>query len=205
MGQVITYKLTAKNTGNVTLHNVTLTDDPSLDGYTCTPTPPATLAPGDSIVCTGSHTVTQADLDNGSFKDTAKGTSDESPPDTADDTVTADKNPKLSVSKSDDLNPSKYDHVGQVINYKLTAKNTGNVTLHNVTLTDDPSLDGYTCTPTPPATLAPGDSIVCTGSHTVTQADLDNGSFKDTAKGTSDESPPDTADDTVTADKNPML
>ena len=159
-------------------------------GYTCTPTQPATLAPGDSIVCTGSHTVTQADLDNGSFKDTAKGTSDESPPDTADDTVTADKNPVLTVTKSDDLNPSKYDHVGQVINYTLTAKNTGNVTLHNVTLTDDPSLAGYTCTPTQPATLAPGESIVCTGSHTVTQADLDNGSFKDTAKGTSDESPP---------------
>ena len=96
----MTYKLTAKNTGNVTLHNVTLTDDPSLDGYTCTPTPPATFAPGDSVVCTGTHTITQGDLDNGSFKDTAKGTSDEAPPDQADDTITADQQPKLKLEKS---------------------------------------------------------------------------------------------------------
>jgi hypothetical protein len=163
------------------------------------------LLPGDSIVCTGSHSVTQADLDSGSFKDTAKGTSDESPPDQADDTVTADKNPKLTVTKQDDLNPAKYSFVGQVINYTLTAKNTGNVTLHNVTLTDDPSLAGYNCTPSQPATLLPGDSIVCTGTHTITQGDLDNGSFKDTARGTSDESPPDQQDDTITADQQPKL
>ena len=182
-----------------------MTDDPALGGFSCSPDTPATLAPSDMIVCTGTHTITQADLDSGSFVDNAKATSTEAPDAKANDTIYSHAIAVLKVTKSDDLNPSKYDHVGQVINYTLTAKNTGNMTLHNVTLTDDPSLDGYTCTPTPPATLAPGDSIVCTGSHTVTQADLDNGSFKDTAKGTSDESPPDTADDTVTADKNPKL
>src|SRR5947207_14882990 len=77
---------------------------------------------------------------------------------------------------------------GQVVNYTLTATNTGNTTQHNVTVSDSPALAGFSCTPSiPVATFAPGATIVCTGSHTITQADLDTGSFKDTGTVTSTE------------------
>src|SRR6185369_3048426 len=95
----------------------------------------------------------------------------------ADDTVHCTQNPVLGLTKSDDLNPTKYSSVGQVVTYTLTAKNNGNVTLHNVTVTDNPALSSFSCLPSSPvASLAPGDSVVCHGTHTIDQGDLDSGS-----------------------------
>jgi hypothetical protein len=45
---------------------VTVTD-PNAVGLTCTPANGSSLAPGASMNCTASHTVTQADIDGGSF------------------------------------------------------------------------------------------------------------------------------------------
>jgi len=57
----------ATNDGNVTLHGVTVTDAQVTD-LVCSPvTPVANLAPGGSISCTASHTITQTDLNAGSF------------------------------------------------------------------------------------------------------------------------------------------
>src|SRR5262249_22264631 len=151
-----------------------------LDGFACTPAiPVASLAPGASIVCTGTHTITQGDLDAGKFVDTASAASTEAKAPDANDTILAAPNPKLGLTKTDDLNPAKYDHVGQVVKYTLTATNTGNITLTPVPLTADPLLGCSACPPAIPATLAPGASVVCTGTHTITQGDLDAGSFKD--------------------------
>ncbi|MEW4925686.1 hypothetical protein [Algibacter sp. 2305UL17-15] len=47
------------------------------------------------------------------------------------------------------------------------------------------------------ATLAPGESMTCTATYTITQADIDNGSVVNTATADSDESGPDTATETV--------
>src|SRR6185295_10007998 len=70
-----------------------------------------------------------------------------------------------------------YDAVGDVIHYTIVATNDGNVTLHNVTVTD-PNATGLSCTPaTPAAALAPGASMNCTASHTVVLADLDAGHY----------------------------
>src|SRR5947207_6380069 len=69
---------------------------------------------------------------------------------------------------------------GQVVNYTLTATNTGNTTQHNVTVSDSPALAGFSCTPSiPVATFAPGATIVCTGSHTITQDGMDTGLYND--------------------------
>ena len=68
-----------------------------------------------------------------------------------------ENNPVLSLTKTDNLNPAKYDHVGQLVTYTLTATNSGNVTLHNVSVSDAPALDSYACSPSiPAASLAPG-------------------------------------------------
>ena len=55
------------NTGNVTLHDITLTDDP-LGTITC---PETTLAPGASTTCPPTHVTTRADVDAGHIANTA--------------------------------------------------------------------------------------------------------------------------------------
>jgi uncharacterized repeat protein (TIGR01451 family) len=150
----------------------------------CSPTANgSSLAPGASITCTASHTITQADLDAGSFFNEAcvSSTTPNSNSPCSDVTTPGTKNPHLTITKTDNLNPAKYDHVGQVITYTIVATNDGNVTLSGVTVTDDPSLDNFSCLPSNPADLAPGATITCTGTHSITAADLSAGSFKDTA------------------------
>ncbi len=205
VGQVVTYTITASNSGNVPLHNVVVSDNPSLSGFGCTPSTPATLAVGASIECKGSHTITQSDLGAGSFTDTASASSTEVTATDAQDTVYSNQNATLSLTKSDNLNPTKFDHVGQLVTYTLTATNSGNVTLHNVFVSDNPTLDAFNCIPALPASLAPGASVVCTGTHSISQVDLDAGRFDDTASATSTEDNAPNATDTIFYNAYPVL
>ena len=85
------------------------------------------------------------------------------------------RHPELSITK--DATEASYDSVGDVIHYTIVAKNTGNVVLHNVTITDPKAVLG-TCTPAiPVADLAINATITCAASHTVTQADIDAGHY----------------------------
>ncbi|MEO8273270.1 MAG: DUF11 domain-containing protein, partial [Chloroflexota bacterium] len=177
VGDVISYTITATNDGNVTLHDVVVTD-PNVSDLECTPTTPVVdLAPGDSITCTASHTITLEDLDAGSFfneacVDDGNGGAESQ---CSDVTTPGEKNPHLAIGKV--ATESGYDSVGDVIHFTITATNDGNVTLHDVVVTD-PNVSDLDCLPTTPvADLAPGESITCTASHTVTQGDLDEGSF----------------------------
>ena len=78
-------------------------------------------------------------------------------------------NPGLDLVKiADTAGPVDVD---DIINYTLTATNTSNVTLDQVQV-NDPLVAPLSCTPMMPATLAPGEQIVCTGSYQVTQADV---------------------------------
>ena len=93
--------------------------------------------------------------------------------------VNIQAHPELSIEKK--ATEASYDSVGDAIHYTIAAKNTGNVTLHNVTVTD-PKASGLDCTPAVPvANLAPNATINCTASHTVTQADIDAGHYLNTA------------------------
>ena len=179
VGNVLTYTLTVKNAGNVTLTNVTVTD-PSA---TVTGGPIASLAPGasDSATFSASHTVTQADLNAGNYTNTATATG--TPPGgpnvtgAANATVPAATTPSLALTET--AGQANYNAAGNVLTYTFTVTNTGNVPLSNVTLTD-PSA---TVSGGPIASLAPGasDSMTFTASHTVTQADLNAGSYTNTA------------------------
>ena len=65
-----------------------------------------------------------------------------------------------------------YSTVGQTISYSYVVKNTGNVSLAGpFTVSDDKTT--VSCPNT--ASLAPGASITCSASYTITQADLDAG------------------------------
>ena len=64
--------------------------------------------------------------------------------------------------------------VGDTVDYALVATNDGSVTLTGVAISD-PRLPALVCTPAQPATLVPGATLTCTGTHTISQADVDAG------------------------------
>src|SRR5206468_2279000 len=129
---------------------------------------------------TASHTITQADIDAGSYLNTA--CVDDGAGGAAqacdDADVPSAQNPALSIVK--DATESTYDSVGDVIHYTITATNTGNTTLASVTVTD-PNASGLLCTPANGSSPLHGALPICTASHTITQADIDAGSYLNTA------------------------
>ncbi len=202
VGDVITYSFTVTNTGNVTLTNVTLSDDYA----TVSGGPIATLEVGasDSTTFTATYALTQEDLDAGEFENTATVSAfdpdgetvtdvSDDPTNATDTDPDADGNPddptvvdlgsapSISLEKTGslDVGDDGVANVGDVITYSFTVTNTGNVTLTNVTLSDDYA----TVSGGPIATLEVGasDSTTFTATYALTQEDLDAGEFENTA------------------------
>ena len=186
---------------------------PGLSAFACTPAAPATLAPNATMTCTATYTVTQADVDAGSFDNTAtvvrprpeRPARDRRP---TRRTVTTHQAPALSLTKT--ATPNTGVVAGDVVTYAFTGTNTGNV--------DHARRDRHRPDDRPlaprlhagaPATLAPGDTIDCTATYTVTQADVDAGSIENTAtiSGLDPSNTPTSAPGatTVTADQTPAL
>lgn len=213
VGASIDYSYLLTNTGNVTLfapYNVV--DDAA--SATC-PVGPASLAPGGTVTCTGSHTVTQADINAGSLtniatataKDAASGGSDVTS-NSSSQTATADQNPALTLTKSI-VSGDPYSTVGGTIDYNYAVLNSGNLSLAGPVSVSD-SLAVVSCPNVNTVGnldtwLDPGESVTCTASYSVSQADLDAGSVTNTATasagGTS--SPPDST--TASALQSPAL
>jgi uncharacterized repeat protein (TIGR01451 family) len=186
VGQIITFSIVAKNEGNVTLAAVTVTDALATLG-TCTPANGSSLAPNATMTCSATYTIQQSDLDAGSYKNTAcvdDGAGGAASV-CADKTVQADQRPHLAIDKVD-LGTQKFANVGDVITYSILVTNDGNVTL-SVTVTDamvtNLDCDGAPGTPyfAGPVSLAPTAQLLCSASHTITQADLDAKTFRNTA------------------------
>ncbi|MEQ1872665.1 MAG: hypothetical protein ABL953_02970 [Ilumatobacteraceae bacterium] len=180
VGQAVAYSFLVTNTGNVTLTGVVVTDPlPGLSAVSC---PVSTLAPSASTTCTANYTTTQADLDAGSIANTA--TAAGTPPvgspvtDTGSATVTANRGPAVTITKS--TTATTFTAVGQSIPFTIAVRNSGNVTLTNVVMTDPNAVLG-TCTPAAPATLAPNQTMTCSATHAVTQADMTALSISNTA------------------------
>jgi len=202
-GEVITYSYTVTNSGNVTLHNVALTDD-RLGPVTCLA---ATLAPGASTTCVAYHLTTQADVDAGQVSNAAAVTGDppSGPPVTAGDTATVDAEHAPAIALSKTAFPAQYGAPGERIGYTYTVVNAGNVTLHHVGLTDN-RFGHVSC---PATVLAPGTSMTCRAVKVITAADVAAGRFSNVARVTGDPAsgPPVTDADTatVTATRHPGI
>ena len=183
VSESIAYQFQFTNTGNVTLSApFTVVDDTTSD-EAC-PGTPTSLAPGESITCTGTYTITQADLDSGSVTNTATGTA-QGPAGTVNsnqdqETVTAVRTGTLVLVKT--ATPGTYDSVGDVISYSYQLTNGMNITLSAPYSIDDDIAIDESCAGQP-ATMAPGESVTCTASHTITQTDLDAGSVTNVATG----------------------
>ncbi len=182
-GETIVYTLTASNSGETILTDVTISD-PRLPILSCSPAQPATLAAGSTMVCSGSYLVRQVDIDLGSAivnTASASGTPPSGPALSASDsasTPVSGSAPAIALVKSANLIDSVISNgtadAGETIEYTLTASNIGSATLDAVTIVDG-RLGALACTPAQPATLTPGAVLVCAGSVIVSQAQVDAG------------------------------
>ncbi|BCY12193.1 DUF11 domain-containing protein [Actinoplanes sp. L3-i22] len=180
VGDTIAYSYAVTNNGNVPMDNIALTDTRG-DTITC---PPGPLATGQSITCTHGnpgYTLVQADLDNGVpvtnvatvtaiESGTTTGFSFASP---SSGIPVAAAAPGLTFTTT----PSTAGPVGAgaTITYTYTVRNTGNVTVDTIVVTDS-NAAGVSC---PHTVLAPTDpAMTCASTGTpyaVGQTDVDAG------------------------------
>lgn len=197
-GETLTYSFSVTNTGNVTVDHVVVDEGEfsgtgELSAVACPED--TTLAPGDTVVCTATYEVTQADVDSGELTNTATatGTTPSGDPVTSapsTSTLSTDPQPALTVVKTSDAD--RLTEVGQAVTYSFVVTNTGNVTIADVAVdegefTGNGELPTVSC-PSEDITLAPGESVTCTAGYTVVAADLAGGgelSNTATATGTS--------------------
>jgi uncharacterized repeat protein (TIGR01451 family) len=198
-GEVIHYTVTVANAGNMTLTGLTVTDplvtnlayvsgDANSDGK---------LDLTETWTYAGSHPVTQPEMDaGGTINNTATADTAQTSPESASASVTVQQHPAMTLDKvgtfADD-NHDGFAEVGEHINYTFTIANTGNVTLHNVNVSDA----GVSMSGSPIASLGPAasDSTTWTASYAITQTDINNGSFANTASAAATEA---SATDSVT-------
>lgn len=203
VGDVLTYDILVKNTGNVPLSNIAVSDP----GATLSSTSISSLAPGASATVTASYTVKQADLDAGSFTNTATaGIIYNNVPvtATASETVNATQVESLSLTKTAD---KQSYNLGDLITYTFSVENIGNVTLRNVSVTD-PMSGISAISPASLNSLAPGSIATFTANYTASQADVDAGKIENTAAATASFNSDTYRDDdteTISAIQNPSL
>ncbi|MBU3719426.1 MAG: DUF11 domain-containing protein [Burkholderiaceae bacterium] len=233
-GDIITYNVSVRNEGNITLTDVVLTDaliadslDTNNDGLVNAAdivsgdtNDNGLLDVGETWAFTGEYSVSQADIDN-------HGNHDSIDPDTINDNVM--RNVVAVTSKASDqnisddtfvdtrviygpdleilktANVSEVDAAGDEIEYTVTVNNIGNVTLTNVVVTDP--LSGLSETI---ASLAPGASESFTATYLATQGDFDtngggDGDIDNTATADSDETDVVTASYAVDLLYNPAM
>ncbi len=213
LGAVASFTLTVTNTGNVTLHNVVVTD-PTADnppGVVC-PSTTLTVAPdpGSSMVCTAQRTVTQ-DLINVA---TATGEPTVGPPVSDTDTAEVDALPVISLTKTASVN--NVVAPGENVTFTIVISNLSGpgdpVTI--TSLVDDvhgdlfdafnPDISSNTCVPT---TILPGTSYTCSFVAFVGVESGLTGSERDevTAMGADDEGNPAMASDDETVFISPPI
>ena len=149
--------------------------------------PETTLAAGETLTVSAVYTVQEKDLLEGGFTNnvsvTIKATVDETDYEGGDeDTDTVEDleqpDPELTVVKtttSSAKNPALGYAVGETITYEITVTNTGNLTIHDIQVSDlistaeepvELTLKGFD------GTLAPNESVTFTFEHTVVEEDL---------------------------------
>ncbi|MEP5631152.1 MAG: hypothetical protein ABJP79_04665 [Tateyamaria sp.] len=194
----IEFTLTATNSGNQTIAGVTITD-PLIGVLTCSVDDVAApanvvLLPGQALVCVGNYTVTQDDIDDQSLTNDAQVTGSDPQGETIEDDASVvvpltDEDAVIRVVKAVEPAPTagapSFVNVDDVVNFRITVFNDGNVTLQNITVSDALTVVPSTC---PIDELAPGQSdSSCLVAYTVTQADINGagvdpfGGFDNTA------------------------
>ncbi|MGM0947243.1 MAG: DUF7507 domain-containing protein, partial [Bacteroidota bacterium] len=194
------YTFTVTNTGNVTIENVTVTEESfsgtgTLSAITFVSSSEGssegTLLEGESATYTANYTITAEDTQEGLISNQAEVTgtigdygnvSDLSGQTIEDDEVTEIEicqDPSLDITKEIDVNDQELDGT---LSYIITVTNDGNVTLTNI-LVEDEQLGFEFLIPT----IAPGEEVIFDSSEfeelsmTITSEMIEAGCFENTA------------------------
>ena len=226
-GDIVTYTYVVTNCGNVTLNSVEITEDGTLftgTGMLPEPDPvvPSTLSPGESATLVSTYEITQADVDLGGIDNQALASgidpegesvedlSDTSNPNDPNETGGDDDptytnigpEPCLEITKGSslDVGPDGVASPGDIITYSYVVSNCGNVSLSNVSVSEDPTtFTGQGTLPIPsavsPSTLLPGESGTAMATYTITQEDIDAGGIDNQAVGSGDDPEGNTIED----------
>lgn len=214
LADTLTYTFTVRNTGNVTLTDVAIADPmPGLTALTYGPWPdPAAagvLLQGESVEATATLVLAQEHVDAGTVVNTAtvEGTSPQRVvvTDPGDAVIPLPQAPSIALLKSGGMDSGALGVAGDRVGYTFEVANTGDVTLHDVTIVDaleglsEVTFDGW---PSGPGTLAPGEVVTASATYILTQADVDAGQVTNvaTATGTPQVGQPVSDDATVTVD-----
>ncbi|MBS0193064.1 MAG: autotransporter domain-containing protein [Proteobacteria bacterium] len=181
-GSVLTYTVTATNTGTSVLGNVQVFDPLTTPSSTTC----AVVGTGGTCVLTGTYTATATDVTNGSISNTGSATANQFGAPIPSNTL------KTPVDTTATMNLTKVlagyadnDHSGNitpgdVLTYKVTATNTGNVTLATVTVNDPITTPAsITCN-----NVAVNATCVLSGTYTATANDANTGSISNTGSAT---------------------
>jgi uncharacterized repeat protein (TIGR01451 family) len=225
VGDAINYTITVKNTGNVAVTNIAVADTitdlrggvlslssgPTFKSGTNGATP-ALLPPGDTLTYTASFTITQAVINTGGVRNVAtvsgkdptnnpvsdlSDDGDDSDGETASDPTVTPISASPASLKVVKVASSTGNRVGDVVNYTITVKNTGGLTVSSISLEDtltDARGGSLSLTSSPtfrsgtngatPESLSPGETLTYTASFTITQAVIDAGGLKNSATAT---------------------
>ena len=202
-GETAAWKIVGRNTGDVTLHNVKLTDEWTGGDIELTCkigedvvdvlAGNVTLPVGAEFTCVGESEITQDQVDAGDALPNKVTLTGSSKPEggeelKSEDTATVtvpDAKPALELVKTVDGQKSVLKKAGEKAEWKITGKNTGNVTLYLLQLTDEwtgGDID-LTCTMDGEeidvlggkGTLPVGAEFTCTGESVITQEQVDAG------------------------------
>ncbi len=201
VGDSIAYTITVTNGGNGPATGVNVAD-PLIAALSCSiggggVVLPTTLNAGAAMICSGTHTLTAADVNIGSVSNTATTTGGNVCNPTTPGSICSDTEvtplalvPILTTTKSGVLNnavvpPNTQSDPGDTIAYTVTVTNSGNGPATGVSVTD-PLIGTLSCSiggggVTLPATLNAGAALICTGTYTLTGSDVGNGSVSNTA------------------------
>ena len=195
-GDTVAYTFDIKNTGNVDLTNVILSDT-KLASLSCAAIPTLLVGQTVTATCTGNvYTLLASDLTTGSVTNvvTATGTA---PPaacvsgqacsvtNSGTATVTLPSALTAGISVTKLANPGVFTAAGNVIAYTILVENTSQSVLSNVVVTD-PKANPVTCPGggNTIASLPVNGSVTCTASYTVLAADVTAGRMTNVATAT---------------------
>ena len=216
----VLFNITVTNNGNVTLTNVIVSEllsgaeivegtgyDPTNEGTAKI----TTLAPGEVVTVNASYVVRQDDVDNGNLKNIAlvegegpDGNNPE-PQRPEKDVPMNEKNPQMtavkSVTNQGTAENGKFK-VGETAEFEIAVTNRGNVTLKNVTVTEnlenaiideDPANYKVANNVATIESILPGKTTIVKAYYVVAQEDIDRGTLNNiatvTAPGTDPKTP----------------
>jgi hypothetical protein len=157
-GDAVDWSYVVTNTGTVELHDIVVSDSQGVN-VNC---PQLVLQPGESMTCTGDEGTAQP----GQYANvgTVTGAPPQGPDVTAEDpshyfgSAPAIEIKKYTNDEDADMATGPFVPVGDAVNWTYVVTNTGNLTLTNVTVSDDQGVS-VTC---PQDTLEPGATMTCT-------------------------------------------